>query len=326
MNFTHLNRPTKGLAALLAATGLMVSAAACGTQDQEGSGTTHIDVGVLAFADVAPFYIAQEEGLFKKEGLTVKANETLSGAAQIPSMVSGEIDINYGSYVSLFQAIEKGLPLHVIRENNRPGSQGIFVGPDSDVEKPVDLAGKTIAVNSHGSIQDLTSKAVLESHGVDPKTLKFVEVPPSEMVAALDAGNVDAAWLVEPFVTMATSSQYKKIVSAWEGPTKNFPVAGWATTEKFVKENPKAAAAFIRAMDAALEMVVENPEMIAKVVPTYTKITEDVAAKLAEDTSAFAVKNDLSDLDVVSSLMQQYGLIEKPIDVKSVWVEPSELK
>jgi NitT/TauT family transport system substrate-binding protein len=326
---THTSRSLALAATLLATTVL----AACGggeSDDGESSAQpgkpekASISVGVLPLADLAPFYIAIEEGLFKAEGLTVKPKVASAGAAQIAQTVSGDLDITFSNHVSILQAAQKGLPLRVLRENNRAGPQGIYALADSGIERPRDLAGKRIAINSVRNVQELTARAVLESRGVDPASLKFLELEPPEMQEALEQGNVDAAWLVEPFLTRATrTADVKRVVGAFEGPTRNLPVAGWTTTERFVQENPNTAAAFVRAMDAGMRRAVAKPDAVERIIPSYTEIPPALARRLTKP--GLAEKSDLRDLKRLQELMLKYRLLEEGVNLDEVIVGSDEL-
>ena len=325
------HRTGRGLALIVA---LMTALTACSSGDPEtttGSPAeprepekTELTVGVLPLADLAPFYLAIEEGLFEDEGLTVEANVASGGAAQITGAVAGDIDIVFSNYVSILQAASKGLPLRIIRENNRSGPQGIYAPTGSSITRPEDMAGASIAINSLGNIQELTARAVLESHGVDPAGLSFVELPPPDMPAALDEGHTDAAWMVEPFLTLVEQrGTATRVVSAFEGPTEDLPVAGWAVTEQFLQENPNTVAAFIRAMDAAMTMAVEQPEKLTEIIPTYTTISPELAAQLA--TPGLSEKSNLDDFGTLVDLMVKYDLMEEGLDIDEVTVDADEL-
>ncbi|MGY1703726.1 ABC transporter substrate-binding protein [Geodermatophilus sp. SYSU D00697] len=325
------HRTTRALALGVA---LATALTACGGGEPSSEGAapaqagapeqTELTVGVLPLADLAPFYLAIQEGFFEDEGLTVEADVASGGAAQIAGAVAGDIDVVFSNYVSILQAASEGLPLRIIRENNRSGPQGIYVAAGSEVTDPADLAGARIAINSLGNIQELTARAVLESHGVDLDSLTFVELPPADMPAALAEGNVDAAWLVEPFLTQAEQSGVAtRVVSAFEGPTENLPVAGWTATAQFVQENPNTVAAFVRAMDQAMSLAVEQPETVTEIIPTYTNISPDVAAQLSQP--GLSQTSDLSDFGTLADLMVEHGLMEEGLDLDEVVVEAEEL-
>jgi NitT/TauT family transport system substrate-binding protein len=318
------------VAALLLATTVLAS---CGGDDSDDGASSaepgkpekaSITVGVLPLADLAPFYIAIDDGMFKAEGLKVTPKQASAGAAQIAQTVSGDVDIAFSNHVSIVQAAQEGVPLRILRENNRAGPQGIYAMPDSGIEEPADLAGKRIAINSVKNIQELTARAVLDSHGVDPESLKFLELPPPEALGALEQGDVDAAWLVEPFLTQAERTvDATRVVSAFEGPTENLPVAGWTATEQFIQENPNTAAAFVRAMDAAMRKAVAEPKAVAEIIPTYTEIAPELAKQLTKP--GLAERSDLSDLNQLQDLMLKYEILDEGVDLNEVVVASDEL-
>jgi NitT/TauT family transport system substrate-binding protein len=321
-----VKRSLRARAALTTVTALCVlSVAACGgsSEDAEAAGssssaagpeTTDISVGVQAFAEVSAFYVAVQEGLFEDEGLTVTPQVAGGGGAGlIPGLVSGEQQFVYSNYVSVVQAASEGLPLKVVRENDRPGVQGLYALPDSGISSPADLAGKRIAINGLGNIMELTTRAALDDAGVDPDSVTFVELAPPDFLSAMGSGNVDAAWLVEPFVSIGTNTQGAQLVlDVFAGPTEDLPVAGWVTSAQFAAENPETVAAFERALDAAVEMVADDPALVGEVVPTYTQLTPEVAAGLNPIT--FAVESEPADISQVEELMREYGFIEDEVD------------
>ena len=327
---TSKSKNRRGRAAVASALlGLGLVLTACSGESavsDNGSGleTTEISVGALPFADVAPLHIAVEDGLFEAEGLDVTILDAANGAAQVPALISGDVHFSYASYVATLQGVTKGLPLQVVRDNNRNSPQGIYVPGNSPIEKPKDLEGTTVALNSLASIQEITSKAVLESLGVDITTVKFIELPPANMMPALEQGNIDAAFLVEPFLTMGVNDDYREIMNAWQGPTENFPIAGWVASKQFVAQNPNTVDAFVRAMDKATSIAAESPERIADVIPTYTAIPEDIAGQVAEKSApGLAVTSDLSDLGDVAALMSEWGLLEAEVNPDEVVYSPS---
>jgi NitT/TauT family transport system substrate-binding protein len=275
--------------------------------------TTGLSVGVQPFAEVSAFYLALEEGLFEEEGLTVTPQvATGGGAGLITGIVAGDMQIAYSNYVSVVQAASEGLRLRVVRENDRPGVQGLYSLPDSGISEPADLAGKRIAINGLGNIMELTARDALDEAGVDPDRVSFVELAPPDFLSALASGDVDAAWLVEPFVSIGTNTQGVQLVlDVFSGPTEELPVAGWITSPQFAQENPETLAAFTRAMDAAIQMVADDPSLVAEVVPTYTQLTADVAAGL--NPINFAVENRLEDIGQVEELMRKHGFIDEEV-------------
>ena len=236
-----MQRSSRATVALTATALCLLSLTACGGSSSDtadapatsasggGPETTEITVGVQPFAEVSAFYLAVQEGIFEEEGLTVTPEVAAGGGAGlIPGLVSGDLHFAYSNYVSVVQAASRGLPLRVVRENDRPGVQGLYSLPASGITSPADLAGKKVAINGLGNIMELTTRAALDENGVDPDSVSFVELPPADFLSALKLGNVDAAWLVEPFVSIGTKTEQAQLVlDVFDGPTAELPVAGW---------------------------------------------------------------------------------------------------
>jgi NitT/TauT family transport system substrate-binding protein len=123
---------------------------------------------------------AQAAGYFAAEGLTVELVTVQGGAAALPRLATGDLDLTFTNYVSalLGQAQGKG---HVpVRRRRLPGGPEHPADHDqagSAIRTPADLAGKKIAVNTLRNIVELTARSALETAGVDPGSVTFVEVP-----------------------------------------------------------------------------------------------------------------------------------------------------
>jgi len=308
---------------LVAALGLL--AAACsGGSDTGSSGSSggpeisSITIGSLPVVDAAPAYVAEKAGYFKQEGLTVKFQQAQGGAALIPSLVSGDIQVAFSNWVSLFLAKSHGIDLTLIADGDKakPGFSGVFVMPNSPIKTPADLAGKKIAVNTLNNVGGLVISAVLKSQGVDPKTIKFVEVGFPDMGATLQRGDVDAVWVVEPFTSAVKATlNARPIIDPFSGPTAALPVGGYAVTKQFADENPKTVAAFARALDKAVADSNADRSKVDEVVPTYIKIDAATASKVT--LPIYSATPNALELQRVADLMQQFGNLSQRLDVAS---------
>jgi NitT/TauT family transport system substrate-binding protein len=309
--------PTLLVAVLLAAT-----LAACGGNDEGSSGgsgpeTKSLTIGVLPVVDAAPVYLAVKQGYFQAEGLDVKFQSFQGGAAIVPAMVAGSVQVSFSNWVSLFLAKSRGIDLTVVADGDRAksGFSGVFTLPDSPIKSPADLAGKKVAVNTLANIGDVAISAVLKDKGVDPKSVKFVEIPFPEMGATLQRGQVDAIWVVEPYTSAVKGTlKAKSVIDPFSGPTDQLPVGGYAVMRQFAEKNPRTVAAFQRALAKAVADAGDSAK-VAEVLPTYTKITADAAGKLT--LPEYVADLDASKLQRVADLMQEQGKVSQKVDVAS---------
>ena len=245
----------------------MSTAVGCGDSDDSSGGggleKDTVTVAALPLADDAALYIAQKEKLFEKEGLKVEIKPVQQSTQAIPALVKGDVNvIAGGNYVSFLQAHEKGtLKLSVLAEAASLTSHmmDVLVMPDSKTRTPKDLEGKKVAVNILNNVQSLTLNAILKANNVDASKVEYVQIPFPQMATALQKGQVDAIHSVEPFTSNTEKALGARVaVDAGSEPVTNTPIAGYISTQDFVKDNPKTAAAFQRAIFKAQEIATSD--------------------------------------------------------------------
>ncbi len=311
-----------GLATLLAA-GVL---AGCGGGDDAGtedaSGNTTLRVGVIPIADVAPLYLGMEKGFFEERQLTLEPQLAEGGAAITPAVVSGDFQIGFSNTISLLIAASRDLPVEIISQGVLAGQTpeeawaDLLVPKDGPVQEPQDLEGRTIAVNTLNNICEVTIKASLEEMGVDVATLQFTEVPFPDMNAALDAGRVDGACVVEPFVTQGTSGNAMGIDPFYVNTAPNLTVATYFTSTSYAQENPEVVDRFVEAMNESLEYAQSNPDEVRDVLQDYTEIPPEVANEIT--LPVWRADLNVPTIERLSELSLKYGLIEEQPDLEEL--------
>jgi NitT/TauT family transport system substrate-binding protein len=275
-----------------------------------------LHVGVLAVVDVAAVQRAQSAGYFAAEGLHVDLEPIQGGAVAVPELVSGELDLSWVGWPSAIRAQAQGLSdFRLLPEgySTAAGSFQILTLPDSPITGPHDLAGRTIATNTIKSITDLMARSAMQSAGVDASTVKFLELPFPDMLAALQNHEIDGAILPEPFITLA-KDQLKavSVLDVTSGPTADLSIAGIASTAKWAQQNPNTLAAFERALSKAQAEMADRA-VVEKVLPSYTSIKPDAVSRLS--LGSWPTRVQPSELQRVSDLMQQFGVLNQYFDV-----------
>jgi NitT/TauT family transport system substrate-binding protein len=254
------------IAALLIGAGGVV---ACGDDDDGGGGDESaaetLNVGVIPIADVAPLYLGMDKGFFKEEQLTIKPQLAEGGAAILPAVVSGDFQIGFSNTISLLIAASKDLPVQIISQGVLAGKSeseawaDLLVLKDGPIKQPGDLEGKTIAVNTLNNICEVTIKASLEKDGVAVDTLEFAEVPFPDMNAALEQERVDAACVVEPFVSQGKAGAARGINPFYVRTAPDLTVATYFTSDQYAQENADVVDRFVRAMEKSLAYAQSHP-------------------------------------------------------------------
>ncbi|PXY31001.1 ABC transporter substrate-binding protein [Prauserella muralis] len=314
------------LATVIASIGLLATVSGCGllsgeddSSSSEGNGSVEksdITVATLPAIDVAPLHLAVKNGYFKEEGLNVKIDQAASGQAALTKLISGDADITFSSYVPFLVAQNKGaadIKFVADAVSTTPDSIQIVTMPNSSVKNVKQLQGKKVAVSALNTISDAMVKSVMKTNGLDPNSVNFVPVSFPDMAATLSRGDVDAALMIEPFLTQASSSTGTvPLVDAATGPTKDFPLAGYGALTKFTEENPETVAAFQRAMKKATDEA-QDRSKVEKMVTEYSKVEADTAALLK--LPKFQSTLDAARIQRVADLMTEFGIIPEKMDV-----------
>ena len=296
----------------------------CGKDEPEGGGALEKDtltVAALPLVDTAALHIAVEQKFFAAEGLKVKIEPVAQSLAALPALKNGQVDVIAGAnYVTFLQAHQQGtLQLKIVADGvaEAPRFMRLLVLPGSPIKRPADLAGKTVAVNILNNIQTLTFNEVLRANNVDPATVKYRAVSFPLMDKALANGDVDAVHTAEPFGTVFEQKlPARMVIDGGGGPVSGIPVSGYISTADFVSRNPKAAAAFQRAITKAQAVAAGDRKQVERVLPGYAKVDAGTAALLA--LPSYPVSVDPARLQRLIDLMVKQGLIKTPIDAGSV--------
>lgn len=262
---------------------------ACGSNDESDSpdgqdGPTPVTISTQPIVDSAPLHLGLEQGFFEEEGIDLTIESAAGGAAVIPSVVSGEHEFGRGNLLSSMIAREQGLDIQCIANANTaqgdPDFSAVLVMPDSGIESPADLEGRTVSVNTLNNIGDTIIRTAIQRDGGDESTVEFIEVPFPEAPAALETGQVDAVWAVEPFVTEALDMGATVISWPFAEMHPDLDVSCVFTSGALIEEDPELVDAFARAVDRSLEFSEENPDEVRRITGTYTEIDEDVLERM----------------------------------------------
>ncbi|MCF2127339.1 ABC transporter substrate-binding protein [Strepomyces sp. STD 3.1] len=278
----------------LTAVSVLAAATACGSSDGSGGpdgagssgSTTSVEVGLIPIVDVAPLYLGQKKGFFEERGLQLSFASAQGGAAIVPGVVSGQFQFGFSNMTSLMIAQSNGVPVKAvangIASTGEVGKdfEALTVKGDSPVKSPKDLEGKKVAINTLKNINETAVRASVREAGGDPDEVELVELAFDQMPAALDAGRIDAAMVVEPALATVKSQGGREIASPMIDIAPKLTVAMYFTSTRYAQENPEVVKSFQEATAESLAYADAHPDEVREIVTTYTKIPADVLAKV----------------------------------------------
>ena len=317
-------RPFAGLAALV---GLGLLAAGCsgggGSAAPAGLEKTNLSVAAVPAMDSAALYIAADRGLFAAEGLRVSILSATSGATVITSQLKGTLDVTVGNYVSYIRQNAyhpKADQFRVLAAGSimQAGNQDIMVARNSRIDSVSKLANQKIAVNVKENIGTLLVSSVLTDNAVQvPTANQFVAIPFPKMAGALQAGQVAAAWMPEPFVTEAEENiGAVPLADSNQGHSENMPISGYMVTASWLKKYPNTAAAFRKAIVKAQAIAATDPGAIEQGMVKFAGTTQSAAA--IANAPEFPTEQNAQLLQRLSNLMLNFGMLPQAYDVSQM--------
>jgi NitT/TauT family transport system substrate-binding protein len=285
-----------------------------------------IVVDAVPTADEAGLYIAVDNGYFTQQGLNVKVVSVPGGELGMPDLQDGKAQLVAGNYVSFIQAQiahsfnSKPINLRIVAEGSvmQTGNQALYVMPNSRIKTVGDLTKyhASVGVNTRNNIGQVLLGSLFQSSGLSLNgiTQKYDAFP--TLVTMLQKGTLDAAWLPEPFATMAKEQLGAvQLADFDQGSLQNFPIGCYIGTAQWVQTHPNTVAAFLRALQkgqqvadsdrAAVEQALEK-----NTAPPTPSIFADV---MTIDT--YPLTMDVPRMQRVANAMLEFGIIKKPYNI-----------
>ncbi|WP_103336398.1 ABC transporter substrate-binding protein [Amycolatopsis sp. CA-126428] len=278
---------------------------------------TTLRVGVGNAIDTAPLRIAVAAGKFGSAGLNVQLVE-LGADDGLAKLAAGDLDVTFASDIAMFRAAAGGTALQLQGEayTSGPNTMALVTLPNSDYTVPTGKRSPKIAVNMLDDVGALVARSVLVTAGVDQAKIKFVPTPFDRMPQALQAGDADAALMIEPYTTRAEKDLGAHILAdGARGSTLDFPLSGYAAAKPFAQANPRTLRAFRTALGTAQQSATD-PAIVRDALPKFSDIDTTTAALIS--LGSYPVSLNGIRLQRVADLMHNSGQLANRLDVQSL--------
>ena len=233
----------------------VVAASATAAQAQQ----TRVTIAISGWTGFAPLTLANETGLFKKQGLDVTIKKIPQKDRHL-AIASGDVQCAATTVETWIAWNASGVATTQIFQLDKSyGADGMVVKPG--IEKISDLKGKTMAADAPGTATYFTLAWMLKKNGLTMKDVKVVNLSPQAAANAMIAGNtdIDGGMTYEPFLSAVRAKpEAGKILAT----TLDYPMVmdTFGCTPKFLAENPKAAQGLTNGYFEALEMIKADPK------------------------------------------------------------------
>ena len=225
---------------------------------------TPFKIGISApVVTIFPVWMAEAGGFYEKEGLKVDVINMEGGTRGLQVLLSSEIQ---GMHVGLAPAVlanKQGADLRLVTStcNTIPitmfGKAGIGMA---------DLKGKTFGISTFGSETDIAISILLKQQGLTRQDVTVSQIGgSSQRFAALVAGRIDVAPLIEPGITLAKERGFNPIIDLAAAKTP-WIFDSVVVSSSYLKQHRDTLTRFVRAYVAGAYLALSTPEKAKEVI------------------------------------------------------------
>jgi NitT/TauT family transport system substrate-binding protein len=259
---------------------------------------TKIKVGFLAAEPAGLVTYAKHRGMFTKQGIDAEMVPRTDPALILAAFQAGDVQFT-GTHAGAAALLKsRGAPMKVVAsgalyEPKNPTSA--LVGPrGSSIKRARDLVGKTILIDGPNTIAHIGVLKWLKRGGVSKDDVRINFVVFQDMIASLSRGDVDAAFLPEPYITEAVQRGSKVVAYPFNAVCSKVCVITFWMARADVDAN--VVARFRNAMQNAAVWANQdkNDAVSAKILAKYVTIDAKVLAKMKRSSFGMRLRPSLA--------------------------------
>ena len=321
---------------------LAMTAHACTQPQAQVSGTSNsenpgkISIGFWPVAAGLPLFLAVKKGYFQEVGLNVEAVKFASANQVAEALVAGRLQGTGNGVASgalgLAEIASPGL-FKILASN--PSNvehvlEQVIVAKDSSIQSIADLKGKKLATGP-GAQNKAIGEAILEAVGVSNPTVQQLEI--NQHVAAIESGQIDAAYTLEPTGTVGTMKGITRILES--GVVAKYilgdGMAPWfggsaALSTEFIGKYPETTKIYAEAYRRAIQDIRDNPDEARQYMTGYTAIEGDLVQKVP--LVGYTMYDEFTSEDVAYfqkffDFMTDKAVFSRQVDVASLLYKPA---
>jgi len=263
-------------------------------------------------------YISQDKGWFEEEGLNLTAYESyVTGMALASALARGDIQVAYTCLIPAINVYANAkVPIKIVAGTHKYG-YGLVVNPKKvksvkDLEEP----GIRIGCVREGGAVDVLLHRAIDKYNLDEKKIlsRIQRMNPPKQVLAINAGQLDAAFLPEQWATMAEKSGFKMLLisqDVWPAMQGSVLVV----KEELIRDHPKVVEKLVKISQKATDWINQNPLEAAEIVAR--QLQKAGGSLFPVEIADITIKTEITS----EVLLKSMNRLEYTTDIDSVVVQ-----
>lgn len=208
-----------------------------------------------------------EESLTREAGVAVRWVNFASGSDVNAALASGDIDIGLLGSTLFATGVERGVPYKLIWIHNVIGdNEALGVRANAGIDDVADLVGKAVAT-PFGSTTHYTLLSAIRDGGLSPAQVRLLDMKPQDITAAWARGDIDAAYVWEPTLSLLLAEGGRVLVSSADLVERGVVTADLGVVQaEFLQRYPQVVEAYLAAQVRAVRLIQDDPAAAAAIV------------------------------------------------------------
>jgi NitT/TauT family transport system substrate-binding protein len=274
---------------------------------------TTVRIGAFLIDPFLEPYYAQDQGMFAKAGLQAEI-QSLSTQASLAALIGNSLEFANSDLVPIANARSRGLDVVIVAAGAHYDSKvptiALVTAPDGPVKSAADLRGQVIGTPSVNSGPSIAVSEWLKKAGVDPSTVKFVEVPLPAANAGVQRGTFAAALSGEPFLS-EDKGAIRILGYPYSAIANQFYTGIWVARNTWANQNAAVVRKFNDVIYQSARWANAHQTDSAQIEARLTQLQYDRVKAMARNLYSTSLDPALAQplLDV----SYRYGLLAQPV-------------
>jgi ABC-type nitrate/sulfonate/bicarbonate transport system substrate-binding protein len=235
----------------------------------------------------AVWYVAQDRGFYKKNGLDVDLLFIPSTTTSVSSLVASDVHVANASGGGVASAVVAGADLVMVACYLNSLPYELIV--NDSVKSAEDLKGKSIGISRIGSSSDVAARALIRGLGMEPdKQVPIMQVGgPAERAAAFRTGRIAGFPSPPGIIHLTKGMPFRVLISTADFPKRfDFPYICATTTRSYLWRQRETVKRVLMAHIEATQFFKTRKEESKKLIAKYSRINNEDYLEAAYTASA----------------------------------------
>ena len=274
-------------------------------------------------------YVAKELGYYEQAGLDVNIEVPYAETAtQLVATGKGDFGISNTEDVLSAISLSDPMPVKSIAAIIQHNTSGFVSLKEAGIESPADWAGKTYG-GYGGTLEEKVVRKIAADNGVDPDTIRFVDLGDSDTLTSLQNG-IDFIWVFEAAELIGLQKEgveYNYLPVRDYGDAFDYYTPVMIVNTYVAEQDPEMVTNFLMATTRGYVYAVGHPEEAADILLNAVPELDETVVKegqkyLSERYMQDAPQWGWQDAEIwqkFADFMAENGMLENEIDVNNAF-------